>query len=37
MILPLINNLKDLPQNLLEASSDLGRKSFHTLFKVIIP
>ncbi len=37
MILPLMTNLRDLPNNLLEASSDLGRTKSRTFFLVTVP
>ena len=37
MIIPLYNSLEQLPKNLLNASKDLGRSSFYTFFKVIVP
>lgn len=37
MVLPLYQVLKDMPNNILEASEDLGYSKFQTVFKVIIP
>ncbi len=37
MIIPLYNSLEQLPKNLLNASRDLGRSSFYTFFKIVIP
>ncbi|BAP39412.1 ABC transporter permease [Metamycoplasma canadense] len=37
MVLPLYQVLKDMPNNILEASEDLGYSKFKTLFKVVIP
>lgn len=37
MIMPLYTVLKDMPENIIEASHDLGCNSFKTLWKVIIP
>ncbi|PTK89081.1 spermidine/putrescine ABC transporter permease [Staphylococcus gallinarum] len=37
MILPIFNSMKDIPNNVLQASTDLGANAFTTLRKVIIP
>lgn len=37
MMIPLYNTLEQLPQNLLNASYDLGRGKIYTFFKVVIP
>lgn len=37
MIMPLYTVLKDMPRNIIEASSDMGCNTFKTVFKVIIP
>lgn len=37
MIMPLYSVFKDMPKNIIEASSDLGYNRFQTLFKVVIP
>ncbi|WP_371688437.1 ABC transporter permease [Metamycoplasma neophronis] len=37
MIMPLYQVLKDMPNNILEASEDLGYSKIQTVFKVIIP
>ncbi|MGX9364063.1 ABC transporter permease [Mycoplasma sp. 527] len=37
MVLPLYQVIKDMPNNILEASEDLGYSKFKTVFKVIIP
>jgi putative spermidine/putrescine transport system permease protein len=37
MILPIYAGLERLPNNLLDASSDLGAKNFHTLRSVVLP
>src|SRR5699024_12307587 len=37
MILPIFNNMKDIPNNLLQASSDLGASRLMTFKKVIMP
>lgn len=37
MILPIFNNMKDIPNNLLQASSDLGASRLATFKKVIMP
>ncbi len=37
MMMPLYNVLELLPKNLINASKDLGRSSFYTFFKVIVP
>ncbi|AZZ65737.1 ABC transporter permease [Metamycoplasma phocicerebrale] len=37
MVLPLYQVLKDMPNNILEASEDLGYSKFKTIFTVIIP
>ncbi|WP_237076482.1 ABC transporter permease [Mycoplasma phocoeninasale] len=37
MIMPLYQVIKDMPNNILEASEDLGYSKFKTLFKVILP
>ncbi|HCU8776855.1 TPA: ABC transporter permease, partial [Staphylococcus aureus] len=37
MILPIFNSMKAIPNNLLQASSDLGASPFYTFRKVIMP
>ena len=37
MILPIYAGLERLPNNLLDASSDLGAKNFHTFASVVLP
>ena len=37
MILPIFNSMKAIPNNLLQASSDLGASPFTTFRKVIVP
>ena len=37
MILPIFNSMKSIPNNLLQASSDLGANTFTTFRKVILP
>ncbi|MGW7975563.1 ABC transporter permease [Staphylococcus xylosus] len=37
MILPIFNSMKDIPNNILQASSDLGASPFTTFRKVILP
>ncbi|WP_029608436.1 ABC transporter permease [Mycoplasma simbae] len=37
MIMPLYSVFKDMPKNIIEASSDLGYNRLQTLFKVVIP
>ncbi|WP_406617265.1 ABC transporter permease [Mycoplasmopsis adleri] len=37
MIMPLYSVLRDMPENIIEASHDLGYNSFQTLWKVILP
>ncbi|PZW00571.1 ABC transporter permease [Metamycoplasma auris] len=37
MVLPLYQVLKDMPNNIIEASQDLGYSKFKTVFTVIIP
>ncbi len=37
MMMPLYNTLEQLPQNLINASRDLGRSSIYTFFKVVVP
>lgn len=37
MILPIFNSMKAIPNNLLQASSDLGASPLITFRKVIIP
>jgi putative spermidine/putrescine transport system permease protein len=37
MILPIYAGLERLPNNLLDASSDLGAKNFHTFKSVVLP
>ena len=37
MIIPLYNALEELPRNIVLASRDLGRSSFYTFFKVVVP
>lgn len=37
MILPIYNVLEGMPRNILFASHDLGRGSFYTFFKIVIP
>ncbi|MBN4089629.1 ABC transporter permease [Mycoplasma enhydrae] len=37
MVLPLYQVLKDMPNNILEASEDLGYSKFKTIFTVILP
>lgn len=37
MILPLYSVLEDMPKNLIYASQDLGRSSFSTFFRIVIP
>ncbi len=37
MMMPLYNTLEQLPQNLINASRDLGRSSVYTFFKVVVP
>lgn len=37
MIIPLYNALEELPRNIVLASRDLGRGSFYTFFRVIVP
>ena len=37
MILPVYAGLERIPRSLLEASSDLGARSFHTFFRVVLP
>ncbi|UUD35879.1 ABC transporter permease [Mycoplasmopsis citelli] len=37
MIMPLYTVFKDMPRNIIEASSDLGNNAFRTFFRVIIP
>ena len=37
MILPVYAGLERIPNSLLEASADLGARSLHTFFRVILP
>ncbi len=37
MMMPLYNTLEQLPQNLINASKDLGRSGLYTFFKVVVP
>lgn len=37
MILPIFNSMKDIPNNILQASSDLGASRLTTFRKIIIP
>ncbi|MEJ7511939.1 ABC transporter permease, partial [Staphylococcus lugdunensis] len=37
MILPIFNSMKDIPNNILQASSDLGASPLTTFRKVILP
>ena len=37
MILPIFNSMKSIPDNLLQASTDLGANKWITLRKVILP
>lgn len=37
MMIPLYNTLEQLPQNLINASRDLGRNAIYTFFKVVVP
>ncbi|WP_338822791.1 ABC transporter permease [Mycoplasmopsis felifaucium] len=37
MIMPLYSVFKDMPENIIEASHDLGYNSFKTMIKVILP
>ncbi|ACF07413.1 polyamine (spermidine/putrescine) ABC transporter permease [Metamycoplasma arthritidis] len=37
MVMPLYQVLKDMPENIIEASEDLGYSRFQTVFKVILP
>ena len=37
MMIPLYNTLEQLPQNLINASKDLGRGNIYTFFHVVIP
>lgn len=37
MILPIFNSMKDIPNNILQASSDLGASPFTTFRKIILP
>lgn len=37
MILPIFNSMKDIPNNIIQASSDLGANPFTTFRKVILP
>ncbi len=37
MMIPLYNSLENMPRNLIYASKDLGRNSFVTFFRVVVP
>ncbi|UUD35459.1 ABC transporter permease [Mycoplasmopsis caviae] len=37
MVMPLYTVFKDMPKNILEASSDLGYNKFQTMFRVVVP
>lgn len=37
MLLPVLNSVLAIPENMIEAASDLGANSFQTLIRVIIP
>ncbi|WP_027120894.1 ABC transporter permease [Mycoplasmopsis lipofaciens] len=37
IIMPLYTVFRDMPRNIIEASSDLGYNKFQTLFKIVIP
>ena len=37
MILPIFNSMKAIPNNILQASNDLGASTFTTFRKVIVP
>lgn len=37
MILPIFNSMKDIPENILQASSDLGANKLTTFRKIILP
>ncbi|MGL4951475.1 MAG: ABC transporter permease [Mycoplasma sp.] len=37
MMIPIYNTLEQLPQNLINASRDLGRNQVYTFFKIVVP